>query len=86
MGATTVHGRKKTLVLNQTCPIEVMGLAWLNACSDSTPNRKPFVHRESGMFFLLAVKLGEASLQDFFNDEIHHQLEITSIKSFGVPF
>lgn len=66
MGATT-------LVLNQNCPIEVMGMAWLIACSDSPPNRKPFVHRESGMFFLLAVKLGEASLQDFFSDEILHQ-------------
>lgn len=51
MGATTVHGRKKTLVLNQNCPIEVMGLAWLIACSDSTPNRKPLFIVRVACFF-----------------------------------
>ena len=55
----SVHGcyyrswsKKKTLVLNQNCPIEVMGMAWLFACSDSPPNRKPLFTLRVACFFV----------------------------------
>ena len=78
---------KKTHQLNQNCPMEVMGLAWLIACSFSTPNRKPlFTLRVAYFFFWLSNWVKPPWIRTFSAMKFFINFQITSIKSLVFPF